>query len=136
MKKETSVDMALWTPPQNEEGMRFSVIYEFNESKAIAIYEKYLNEVVIPKIPQGGTVIVHGHTDIIGDEAYNQKLSLARANDVKSILENGLTKAGRSDVKFEVIGSGEDQTVSPFENNYPEERFYNRTVIIDIIPRN
>ena len=136
VKKETSVDMALWTPPQNEEGMRFSVIYEFNESKAIAIYEKYLTEVVIPKIPQGGTVIVHGHTDIIGDEAYNQKLSLARANDVKSILENGLNKAGRSDVKFEVIGSGEDQTVSPFENNYPEERFYNRTVIIDIIPRN
>jgi len=55
---------------------------------------------------------------------------------VKAILENGLKKTGRSDVKFEVIGSGEDQMVSPFENNYPEERFYNRTVIIDIIPHN
>jgi hypothetical protein len=50
-------------------------------------------------------------------------------------LEAGLAKAGRKDVKFEVQGSGEDQVLSPFENMYPEERFYNRTVIIDIIPR-
>ncbi len=134
--KEAAVDIALWTPPTNEEGMRFSVIYEFNESKAISIYEKYLNDVVIPKIPQNGTVIIHGHTDIIGDDTYNQKLSMARANNVKSIIESGLLKAGRNDVKFQTYGSGEDESLSPFANNYPEERFYNRTVIIDIIPRN
>ena len=136
VKKEAQVDMVLWTPPTNEEGMRFSVIYEFNESKAISIYEKYLTDVVIPKIPQGGTVIVHGHTDIIGDETYNQKLSMERANDVKRIMENGLSRLGRNDVKFQVYGSGEDESMSPFDNNYPEERFYNRTVIIDIVPRN
>ena len=75
-----------------------------------------------------------GHTDIIGEEAHNLELSLARANDVKTILENGLSKAGRSDVKFEVHGFGEDQNLAPFENKFPEQRFYNRTVIIDIIP--
>ena len=135
VRKDANVNMVLWTPAKNEEGMRFSVIYEFDESKAISIYEKYLTEIVVPKIPVGGTVMIHGHTDIIGDEAYNQKLSLARANDVRGILAAGLAKAGRSDVKLEVQGSGEDQTLSPFENLYPEERFYNRTVIIDIIPR-
>lgn len=135
VKKETSVHMVLWTPPQNEEGMRFSVIFEFDESKAISIYEKYLTTVLVPKIPQGGTVIIHGHTDIIGDETYNQKLSLARANDVMSILKDGLSRAGRNDVKFEVYGIGEDELLSPFENALPEERAYNRTVIIDIIPR-
>jgi len=135
VRKDANVDMVLWTPGKNEEGMRFSVIYEFDESEAISIYEKYLAEIVIPKIPMGGTVMIHGHTDITGDEVYNQKLSLARANDVRGILAAGLAKAGRSDVKFEVQGSGEDQVLSPFENNYPEERFYNRTVIIDIIPR-
>jgi len=135
VRKDANVNMVLWTPAKNEEGMRFSVIYEFDESKAISIYEKYLTEIVVPKIPIGGTVMIHGHTDIIGDAAYNQKLSLARANDVLGILEAGLKKAGRSDVKLEVQGSGEDQVLSPFENMYPEERFYNRTVIIDIIPR-
>lgn len=135
IEKETSVHMVLWTPPVDEEMMRFSVLYEFNDSKAILIYEKYLTDVVIPKIPKGATVIIHGHTDIIGGEDLNLKLSSARANDVKDILEKGLTKAGRSDVKFETLGFGEDQNVAPFDNKYPEERFYNRTVIIDIIPK-
>jgi len=136
VKKEASAHMVLWTPPKNEEMMRFSVIYEFNNSKAIDIYDKYLTDVVIPKIPNGAKVIIHGHTDIIGEKDYNQKLSEARANDVKTILQNGLAKAGRSDVKFEVYGFGEDLNMEPFDNNYPEERFYNRTVIIDIVPAN
>ena len=136
VRKEASVHMVLWTPPKNQEVMRFSIIYEFNESKAINIYEKYLTEIVLPKIPAGGTVLIHGYTDIIGDEAYNLKLSLARANDVRTIMENGLSRAGRSDVNFEVYGFGEDQRLSPFENKFPEERFYNRTVIIDIVPKN
>jgi outer membrane protein OmpA-like peptidoglycan-associated protein len=134
VSKDTTVHMVLWTPTKDEEGTRFSVIYEFNDSKAIAMYGTYLAEVVTPKIPKNGTVIIHGYTDIIGDEAYNQKLSLARANDVKGILESSLAKAGRNDVKFEVYGFGEDESLVPFENKYPEQRFYNRTVVIDIIP--
>jgi outer membrane protein OmpA-like peptidoglycan-associated protein len=134
VRKETPVHMVLWTPPEKEEGMRYSIIFEFNESQAINIYERYLTDIVTPKIPKNGTVIVHGHTDIIGDEAHNLDLSLSRANEVRGIIESALSKAGRTDVKFEVYGFGEDQTLSPFENKYPEERFYNRTVIIDIIP--
>jgi len=134
IKKETTAHMVLWTPANNLEIMRFSVIYEFNNSKAIKIYEKYLTDIVTPKIPKGGTVVIKGYTDIIGEEAYNLTLSLDRANDVKAILENALAKVGRSDVRFEVSGSGEDEKLAPFENKFPEERFYNRTVIIDIIP--
>lgn len=134
VEKETPVHMVLWTPAKMEEGMRYSIIYEFNTSKAITMYEKYLTEVVTPKIPSGATVIIKGHTDIIGEEVYNQELSLARANDVKNILQSSLAKAGRNDVKFDVSGYGENENNSPFENKTPEERFYNRTVIIDIIP--
>ncbi|UEG50877.1 outer membrane beta-barrel protein [Ferruginibacter lapsinanis] len=133
--KDTLVHLVLWTPAATGETLRYSVIYEFNESKAISIYEKYLTDVVTPKISAGATVVIHGYTDIIGDEIYNRNLSLARANDVKGILENSLARAGRSDVKFEVFGLGEDERVSPFENKFPEERFYNRTVVIDIIPK-
>jgi outer membrane protein OmpA-like peptidoglycan-associated protein len=133
-EKETSVHMVLWTPAQTTEGMRYSILYDFNKSKANDMYEKYLAEIVTPKIPANGTVIIQGHTDIIGGEDNNLKLSVARANDVKAILEKSLAKAGRSDVKFQVSGLGEDEKLAPFENKYPEERFYNRTVIIDIIP--
>ena len=132
--KEVPVHMVLWTPPEREEGMRYSVIFEFNDSKAIEIYEKYLTDIVTPKIPKDGTVIVHGHTDLIGEEANNLELSQARATEVADIIKSALSKSGRTDVKFEVYGFGEDDQLSPFENKYPEERFYNRTVIIDIIP--
>jgi outer membrane protein OmpA-like peptidoglycan-associated protein len=134
VEKESNMHVVLWTPAKVEEGIRYSIIYEFNKSKAITIYEKYLTDVITPKIPAGATVIIHGHTDAIGEEVHNQDLSLARANDVKNIIENGLAKTGRNDVKFELNGFGEDANKAPFENNTPEERAYNRTVIIDIIP--
>jgi outer membrane protein OmpA-like peptidoglycan-associated protein len=136
IKRDALAHMVLWTPVKLQEGMRFSVIFEFDESKAITIYEKYLTEIVAPKIPKGGNVIIHGYTDNIGDETYNLNLSLARAQEVKSILSKSLANSGRSDVTFEVYGFGEDTNLSPFDNRFPEERFYNRTVIIDIIPNN
>ena len=136
IKKENNVHMVLWTPTTPEEGMRFSVLYEFNNSKSIELYRKYLKEVVAPKIPAGGKVTIHGYTDVIGGEVNNKKLSLARANDVKSILESALKKSGNKNVQFEVLGFGEDESVSPFANKLPEQRFYNRTVIIDIVPNN
>jgi outer membrane protein OmpA-like peptidoglycan-associated protein len=134
VKKEVPVHMVLWSPSELEEGMRYSLVYEFGESQAIHVYDKYLTDIVTPKIPKNGTVIIHGHTDIIGTEEFNSNLSLERANEAKSVIKDALAKAGRSDVKFEVYGFGEDEGLSPFVNNTPEERFYNRTVIIDIIP--
>ena len=135
IEKDTTINLSIWTPAKPQEVLRFSIIYEFNESKAITLYEKYLTEIVLPKIPAGSTIIIHGYTDIIGDEAHNLTLSLERANDVRNIMVNGLTKAGRNDVRFEVFGFGEDQSLAPFDNKYPEERFYNRTVIIDVVPQ-
>ena len=132
--KETNVHIVLWKQPLREEGMRFSILYEFNKSKSIDTYKKYLTEVVVPKIPINGLVIIHGHSDIIGDSVYNRQLSLDRAKDVKLIMENALKVANRNDVRFEVFGFGNDKISMPFANNHPEGRFYNRTVIIDIIP--
>jgi outer membrane protein OmpA-like peptidoglycan-associated protein len=132
LKKETKIHMVLWKPSTTEEVMRFSIIYDFNNSKAITIYDQYLTNVVTPKIPVNGTVSIQGHTDIIGGEDNNLKLSLARANDTREIIEQALAKAGRTDVKFEVVGYGEDEKLAPYANQFPEERSYNRSVIIDI----
>lgn len=52
----------------------------------------------------------------------------------QQIIEKALMRAGDKNVTFETSGFGEDDQVAPFENNFPEGRFYNRTVIIDIIP--
>lgn len=135
LRKETTAHLVRWSPSTTDEATRFSVIYEFNRSKTIKMYERYINDVVVPKIPMNGLVIIHGHADITGSEVHNQQLSLDRANDVKTIMQNSLRKAGRSDVRFEVNGYGEDVAKSPFENKFPEERYYNRTVVIDIVAK-
>jgi len=132
--KDTTIHMVLWTPPVSEHARRYSVIFEYDEPKVIDLYAKYLTEIVSPKIPQNATVIIHGYTDVIGDATHNLTLATDRANDVKGILASALTASGRTDVKFDVHGFGADANTAPFENKYPEERFYNRTVIIDIIP--
>ena len=130
--KETTTHIVLWKPVQFDEGLRYSILFEFDESKAIDMYDNYLADVVAPKIPQDGVVLIHGHTDFIGNSNYNLKLSKSRASDVKNTLEKALQLLGRTDVKFEITGFGEDTNYAPFKNEYPEERFYNRTVIIDI----
>ena len=85
IQKYASSHIVLWTPGKDEAGMRFSVLYEFNVAKAINIYEKYLADVLTPKIPVGSKVYIHGYTDIIGNETNNYNLSVARAHDLSLI---------------------------------------------------
>ena len=133
IQKETTLSLVKSEDPK-QQGLRYSILFDFDESKSLASYEKFLTEVIAPLITDNSTVIIHGHTDIIGQDVYNQKLSTERAAGAQKIIEAALAKAGTKNVKFETNGYGEDVSTSPFENNLPEERFYNRTVIIDIIP--
>ncbi|MDP1842558.1 MAG: hypothetical protein Q8K64_03975 [Sediminibacterium sp.] len=115
--------------------LRFSIIFEFDDAKSIQLYNTFLTEKIAPKIPLNATVVLNGYTDIIGEGVHNSELSLLRMKTVQSILENTLHKAGRYDVLFETYWHGEDATAMPFANKLPEERFYNRTVFIDVIPK-
>jgi outer membrane protein OmpA-like peptidoglycan-associated protein len=115
--------------------MRFSILYGFNNSTATDLYKRYLQQVVVPKIPAGSRVVIHGYTDKIGEDEYNLQLSIERSNDVFEIIKSELTRIGMEKVEFTVFGFGEDVALVPFENDTPEERFYNRTVIVDIIPQ-
>jgi len=135
VRKEVSANLVQWTPPTDAVNTRFSVIYEFDQSKAIKQYDTYLTNVVAEKIPANAKVVLFGYTDVIGETTHNITLSLARANDVREILEKALAVIGTKNVTFEVRGNGEDEILSPFSNKYPEERAYNRTVVIDIIPQ-
>src|SRR5688572_32317643 len=55
-------------------------------SRSIEMYDKYLTEIVTPKIPKGATVLIHGYTDIVGGEDSN--LNLSQRRDRKSTRLN------------------------------------------------
>lgn len=74
------------------------------------------------------TVRVIGHTDNTGTAAYNQDLSIRRANAVRSILLQG----GVSSSRIRAIGMGEEQPIAT--NATPEGRQANRRVEIVITP--
>jgi outer membrane protein OmpA-like peptidoglycan-associated protein len=133
VKKESSVHL-IGQNTAVAKGYRYSILFDFNKSNAVAAYDKFLTGTVAASIPDGATVIIHGHTDIIGAEDYNMKLSQQRASEVQTILQHALAASGKNSVKFETLGFGKDTSHAPFDNELPEERFYNRTVIIDIIP--
>lgn len=133
VRKETTVALVR-QDETTEKGYRYSILFDFDKSNSIASYDKFLTDVVSPLITPGSTVIVHGHTDIIGEEDYNHRLSHSRASETQKVIQRALINSGKSNVTFETFGFGEDSNRTPFENKLPEERFYNRTVIIDIIP--
>jgi outer membrane protein OmpA-like peptidoglycan-associated protein len=135
VKKESKLHLVRDATTQNEEAKRFSVLFDFDQSKTVKAYDKFLTDVVAPQVPDNGTVIIHGHSDVIGDVKYNKTLSQNRALDAQRILDAELVKLGKKGVKYEVYGFGADAIAAPFDNKFPEERFYNRTVVIDVIPR-
>lgn len=72
-------------------------------------------------------VIAVGHTDSIGANAYNQKLSTARANAVKDYLvSKGIEKN-----RVYTEGKGENQPVA--DNTTREGRAKNRRVEIEVV---
>jgi outer membrane protein OmpA-like peptidoglycan-associated protein len=118
---------------EEQTGTRYSILFEFDESKTVQTYETFLNETVAPAIPNGASVIIHGHTDITGEPDYNQKLSQRRSEETEKILRAALAKAGKS-ATFDTYGFGEDESRSPFNNTAPEQRYYNRTVVVEVVP--
>ncbi|TSA13398.1 MAG: OmpA family protein [Betaproteobacteria bacterium] len=72
-------------------------------------------------------VIAIGHTDSIGSNAYNQKLSLRRAASVKAYLVSKGIEANR----IYTEGKGETQPVA--DNKTKEGRAKNRRVEIEVV---
>jgi OOP family OmpA-OmpF porin len=66
--------------------------------------------------------IVGGHTDSVGSDAYNQGLSLRRAESVRNYLSNH----GVSSSRLQAKGYGESQPVA--DNSTQDGRALNRRV--------
>lgn len=71
-------------------------------------------------------VIAVGHTDSVGSEAYNNRLSLARAESVKAYL----VSKGVDVKRVRAVGKGESQPVA--DNATKEGRAKNRRVDIEV----
>jgi outer membrane protein OmpA-like peptidoglycan-associated protein len=134
VRREQQIKLMKSDTPDEPPGLRFSILFEFDQSKTVATYERFLSGTVAPLIPDGASVVIHGHTDIVGEESHNLKLSRDRAAETQRVLERTLANRGVKGIKFDTYGFGEDIRRAPFDNKLPEERFYNRTVIIDIVP--
>jgi len=73
-------------------------------------------------------ITVEGHTDAVGTDAYNQKLSERRAH----AIAQDLVKRGVADTRITVAGRGESQPVA--SNDTAEGRAQNRRVEIHPAP--
>jgi|APMI01.1.fsa_nt_gi OmpA-OmpF porin, OOP family len=79
------------------------------------------------------TVIINGHTDRLGSQSYNQKLSERRANAVQTYL----TSKGMKAENMETMGSGKTQPIKGCDDKLGRKKLIecltpNRRVTVDV----
>ena len=72
-------------------------------------------------------ILVAGHTDNVGSDSYNQKLSNRRAESVAQVLTNN----GVARKRLIIMGFGEDSPA--FDNDTPAGQYKNRRVELAIV---
>ncbi len=99
------------------------VNFEFNKATLTKDSEKILEQAYDALVAQPDIkVLIVGHTDAVGSNAYNQKLSLRRAQSVK----NWMVKKGVSARRMTVAGKGETEPID--DNNTEDGRANNRRI--------
>lgn len=101
-----------------------------NSSINAGFYQVLDSVAIILKEYSDTTITVIGHTDSVGDEAYNQGLSEQRAQSVASYLRS----QGVVGQRFNVMGYGEQSPIA--SNSTKEGRAQNRRVEITLTPLN
>lgn len=90
--------------------LQAETLFDFDKSVIHASGKKQLDDQVVGKMkdyPQVEVILVTGHTDRIGTDAYNQKLSQRRADAVKSYL----VAQGVENNRIETAAKGESEPV-------------------------
>jgi outer membrane protein OmpA-like peptidoglycan-associated protein len=111
--------------------LQSSVLFDFNESKIKPSAKQALHEAANTiRSVTAAAVRIEGHTDNVGSDAVNQKLSLARANAVRDYLQSA---EGLRGVTMETAGFAATKPVDT--NATPEGREKNRRVEILVVPK-
>ena len=102
--------------------------FDFNKSKLKPEAQAKLSDLVDKtKGVNLEVIIAVGHTDSVGGDAFNQKLSVARAEAVKAFL----TSKGIEKNRVYTEGKGEKQPVA--DNKTAEGRAKNRRVEVEVV---
>jgi len=102
-------------------------LFAFDKADIRADAAGILDDVVdkMHRYPEVELIVVTGHTDRIGTEAYNQKLSDRRAAAVRNYLVNKGVDAGR----VQSVGRGESEPVVACGNIKGKENRSNKALI-------
>ena len=126
------VETTTRTGDEVEVSLAADVLFEFDSATLTPDAQARLADLAgrIGDNAAAGSLTIVGHTDDVGDDAYNQSLSEQRATAVQAILEPAL---GRSDLTVDVSGRGASEPVAPNTiggNDNPDGRAANRRVTI------
>lgn len=114
-------------PAANKVTLSADALFDFDKSELKEASLSKLNDVLARmKATDVEAVIAVGHTDSVGSEAYNDRLSLARAASVKAYL----VSKGVAAQRITIEGKGESQPIA--DNATPEGRAQNRRVVIEV----
>jgi outer membrane protein OmpA-like peptidoglycan-associated protein len=105
------------------------ILFDFDKDTIDARNQEIVNKVVarIRELPQA-TVEIVGHTDSIGKEAYNIKLSDRRALAVFKLLAAAYGENASDRIRYSGVGPN----TPLYDNLSPEARSFNRTVTITL----
>jgi outer membrane protein OmpA-like peptidoglycan-associated protein len=105
------------------------ILFDFDKDTIGAQNQDIVNRIVerIKTLPQAKVEIV-GHTDTIGSEKYNQKLSERRALAVYKLLAAAYGETATDRIRYSGVGPNNPL----FDNLSPEARSFNRTVTITL----
>lgn len=104
-----------------------AVLFEYNKSVLRRSAAKTLDAILADARAKGfaGKVRVDGHTDATGTNAYNQRLSEARARAVAAYLVSKGIAADR------ITATGRGETAPAYPNDSAKNRAKNRRVVIE-----
>ena len=115
-------------PVQEKVTFAADAYFDFDKSKLKPEAEAKLADLVDKtKGVNLEVIIAVGHTDIVGKDAYNQKLSISRAEAVKNFL------TGKGVEKNRVYTEGKGSKVPVADNKTSEGRAKNRRVEVEVV---
>ena len=114
-------------PPPTVEPEQFVIFFGFNKCNITAEADAVIGEAAsAAKSTGSASILIVGHTDTVGSNSYNQKLSECRANAAKS----GLVSKGITEGQITSTGRGEVELLVKTDDNVKEPQ--NRRATIDL----